>query len=439
MLDLSFIITIGLIFLAALLGAYFRSMVKDRCLENWEGFHITLEMANGKLIWGVLHLETSGMELGYETTVQDEKHIESSYLLYNSEFKDIQALYRYADSLSEERKLRRARDVERSFHPGPIARLGRGLRIFLGTATDSLNEVIGVVLGRVQKSGGRYLSTQGTTALGKLGGQVVGQAGTTYDPLLERYIGQRVVAELAEGNEVHEHVGVFKNYSTDFIEILDVQYPQRQTLTLDADGSYHSDRVAVVHRDGRLEVSNHDDWPILVVSVMTGDQEEHINAVVDTGETLELHLAQPAAAQPKLNLQVVRELDMILPRHRAVVRHRAEAGEHATLSDALIGIVFDVGLALSGDDAEQAREIRLRDELKRNPLDALASANLGRHLLQQGKLREAETFLRQALAAPYSLPDGGRRVTMELKEVERRLWVEGGHLTALPDARPPIL
>ena len=85
MLDPSFFITIGLIFLLALVGAYLRSIVRDRCLKSWDGFHITLERTDGKLIWGVMRLEPSGIELSYLDTIQDEKHIESTYLLYNSD------------------------------------------------------------------------------------------------------------------------------------------------------------------------------------------------------------------------------------------------------------------------------------------------------------------------------------------------------------------
>lgn len=152
MLDLSFFISIGLIFFVALVGAYLRSTVRDRCLKSWEGFHITLEHTDGKLVWGVLHLEPSGMELSYLDTVQDEKHIESTYLLFSSEYKNVQAIYRYADKLSDWGKKQRSRDIQRSFHPGPLRRLGRKTRNFLSTATDSLNEVMGVVLGRVRRA-----------------------------------------------------------------------------------------------------------------------------------------------------------------------------------------------------------------------------------------------------------------------------------------------
>ena len=104
---------------------------------------------------------------------------------------------------------------------------------------------MGVVLGRVQKSGSRFLTEKDTATLGKFSGQVIGQTGSMYDPLLERYIGHRVVVELAEGDEIDEHVGILKNYSGDFIEILEVQYPQRQALALKPDGTFESERLVV--------------------------------------------------------------------------------------------------------------------------------------------------------------------------------------------------
>ena len=425
MFDLSFFLSIGLIFLVALVGAYLRSTVRDRCLKSWAGFHITLERTDGKLIWGVMHLEPTGMELSYLDSVQDEKHIEATFLLYNSEYKNIQAIYRYADKLSEQSKKRRTRDIEKSFHPGPLRRFGRKTRNFLSTATDSLNEVVGVVLGRVQKSGSRFLTEKDTASLGKLSGQVIGQTGSMYDPLLERYIGRRVVFELAEGGEVHEHVGIFKDYSADFIEVLEVQYPQRQTLTLTAEGAFESDRIMVFGKGGALEISNHDSWPILVVSLKDGDRDEPINAVVDTGETIVLHPASGNLQSPHLLIQAVQELDMIRPRSRCVVRHRAESAEPEKLADLFMDIVFDVGMVFSADSVRSARETRLREELRRDPKDALAAASLGELLLQKGDLAEAEKCLQRALDNNYSLPDGGRRVRMELREIERRLHEDG--------------
>jgi len=421
MFDFSLLITIGLIFVLTLVGAYIRSRRRDRCLKAWEGFHVTVERTDGKLVWGVLKLEPTGMELAYRDTVQDEKHIESSYLLYANEYGDIQAIYRYADQLSPGDTARRARDIARAFHPSPLRRLGRSLRNFIITATDSLNEVFGIVLGRVQKTGTRYLAPEGSSAIKSLGGQVLGQVGGTYDPLLEHYIGRRVVAEVVENNEVHEHVGIFKEYSSDFIEILDVHYPQDQTIVVRTDATFESPCVCVAAINTGLQITNNDPRPILIRSLQQqGEGEKLINAVVDNGETIHLHLDLQEADQIRLHMQAVRELDMIVPRSRCLIRHSAENFQAQNAPHLIAELVFDVGRTLTGQKKQDERMAQLQEELARNPRDAVAAANLGFLLMRQDMLDEAERWLRRSLELEYSLPDGGRRVRMELREIERR-------------------
>jgi hypothetical protein len=422
MIDLSLIITIGVIFLLSLTAAYLRSKTRDRCLKSWEGFHVTLERSSGKLVWGVLHVASTGMELTYEDSVQDDRHIESSYLFFASEYGDIQALYRYVEQLSDWGKKRRARDIDASFHPGPWRRLRRSTQNFLGTATDSLNEVFGLLLGRFQKTGGRYLAADGTSSIKSLSGKVLGQVGSIYDPLLERYVGNRVVIELLEGNEVHEHVGILKNYSSDFVEVLDVRYPQPHIVDLAGGARFEGQGLVVEKRPGQLSLTNKNDWPVLVHALTLADREELINAVVDGGERIDLSVDEGAAASARLSVRVAEDLDMILPRSRCVVRHRAERYQPEELKDLIEDIVFDVGKVFSSDghSGHDNREARLRQELRDDPKNAVAAANLGFLLIQNDNLAEAEKWLRQALRFEYSLPDGGRRARMQLREIERR-------------------
>ena len=115
--DLSFFISIGLVFLLALVDAYLRSTLKDRCLKSWEGFHITVERANGKVIWGVIQVEPTGMELSDLDTVQDEKHIESTFLIYSADpgrFRPSTATLKNCRS----GEAQRGRDVEGRSIPG---------------------------------------------------------------------------------------------------------------------------------------------------------------------------------------------------------------------------------------------------------------------------------------------------------------------------------
>lgn len=415
LIDASLLFTIGLVFLVTLVGSYLRSRRKDPCLASFEDFHVTLERTDDKVIWGKLEIESTGLELFYQDDVQDEAHIESSYILYANEYENIQAIYRYADQLTPEGKQKRRRDIERSFHPGAWERSKRGLRTFVSTANDSLSEVFGLLVGRAKKPAGRYITDQGEAYLNKLGVNLIGHVGGVFDPLLERYIGQKVVVEIQEGDEVHEHVGIFKNYSPDFIEILDVQYPEPRLVDLNGCNDERKDCVRIKVEGTKMTVHNPTAQPILIHSLALGEESELFNVVVDSGESVELY-PQNVGADAVLHVRMVRELDLIVPRTLCVVRHRAERFKPELLAD----IIFDVGFLLNPHGREDKMEERLRRRLEDAPWDGLAAANLATILLKRQEFEEARRLLRQALRVRYSLPDNGRRAEMELRELDRR-------------------
>lgn len=415
MFDITFLTTLGLVFLVTLVGSYLRSVRKDPCLKSFEGFHVTLKRASGKIVWGIMELESTGMELRYRDYVQDEGHLESSYILYASEYHDIETIFRFVDELTDENKKKRMEDIDRSFHPGFVVRLGRRLRNFIGTASDSLSEIIGLMVGRAKKPAGRYIDDKGEAYLNRLGANLIGAAGGVYDPLLERYVGKKVVVEIMEDDEVHEHVGIFKNYSPDFIEVLDVQFPQRQAVKIGPDGCNGQGCMQIEVDNGTLHVQNPHQQPILLHSLLLDGEERLLNVVADAGGTVELH-PNREFEKGELRVRVIRELDMIVPRTRSLVRHRAETENQSFLPE----LIFDMGYLLKPSARSVAQEERLRAQLAENPNSALAAANLGGLLMQRNEFDEAEKWLQHALRMYRSLPDNGRRAEMQLRELRRR-------------------
>ena len=416
LIDWSLIITLTVIFLITLVGAWLRTRRKDECLKAFDGYHVTLERTDNRVIWGTLKVCTTGLEFLYKDDIQDDQHVESSYVLYGGEYDRIQAIYRYADDLSEENKKRRERDLRRWFHPSPLRYLVRKMRAFLTTASESLNEVIGILVGRLRKPAGGFITETSETYMKKFGGEIIGHVGHSQDPLLERFIGQRVVFELVEEDEVHEHVGIFKNYSADFLEFLDVHFPFKHSLALQPGCEVSTDRITAVAANGSVRVHNYCNYPILLQSLRMDDgEEELLNVVVDGDEEVKLFPGQKFQ-NASLQIKIIRELDMIVPRSRAVVRHRA--GQFKTTF--VPAIIFDLGVLVRWGDRITAREKRLRRQLERNPNNALAAANLGGLMIKQGKYGEAEKWLTYAAERRHSLPDGGRRAQMELRELERR-------------------
>jgi deoxyhypusine synthase len=54
-------------------------------------------------------------------------------------------------------------------------------------------------------------------------GELLSVVGHAFDPLLERHIGNMVVVEITTpGGTVDEYIGIFKEYSAQFLEVMDV-------------------------------------------------------------------------------------------------------------------------------------------------------------------------------------------------------------------------
>ena len=220
------VITIIFIGLSTFVGAFIKGRKKDKCLKAFRGFIITLEDVSGKRIWGRLNIEATGMELTYTQAHDDtDGHIESSYMLYKYEYGNISALIRYHDYLSEENLKRRNAELEKTYHPGWLRRSGRKITNIFKTVRDSIMEVSNVLLSQAKKTtgAGAMLKTQ-DKYVSQMKNEMIGSADTAYEPLLEKYIGHHVIAEFLHKDQLVELTGVLKDYTAEFIELLDVKY-----------------------------------------------------------------------------------------------------------------------------------------------------------------------------------------------------------------------
>ena len=410
MFDSTFLITMLIILIGVTIGGYLNGKRKDRGLAAFEGYEVTLERLDGRLVWGKMSLETTGIELQYAADVQDEQHIETSYVLYKDEFPQIQAIYRYCDEMNGEQWEQREREIERAFHPGFWQRFRRRSRNFMNLASESLSQAIGIIVGQVRPKAGRYITDASASYLGDLGKNIVGYVGTKYDPLLERYVGTQVVVEVTEGDTVYEHVGILKDYTADFLVILDVHYPNQSAFRLKGQqASLENKSLRLVREGDSLTVRNVGEDSLFLQTLTAGDQSQPINAVLDKDDELVLHLpAGVASADVELAAKVIRHLDWILPRSHALIRHKAERYDPDQ--------VFDIGFVLRLDRHAQ-EEQPLRRLLEADPDDAPSAVALGQVLFQQGKLEEAEDWFCYALSRRERLPDGGKLAERQLRYI----------------------
>ncbi|PIV64471.1 MAG: hypothetical protein COZ37_06475 [bacterium (Candidatus Ratteibacteria) CG_4_10_14_3_um_filter_41_18] len=216
-------ITIISIIVCTVLGAFIRGKLQDKCLKDFSGNTVNLEATTGKIVCGKLSVENTGLELVYTGKHKDE--VGTSYILYKYEYPTIQALVRYHNELDEDGKKKRERELKRTYHPSFLKRLKRRIQNFFKTVKDSLMDVVNLLIGRVKAATpvGGLLTSQGKYTA-QIKQELVGFVGTAFEPLLERHIGKKIILELAKGDKTFEYPGVLKDYTTEFIEIMDVDY-----------------------------------------------------------------------------------------------------------------------------------------------------------------------------------------------------------------------
>ncbi|MCP4261750.1 MAG: hypothetical protein GY774_30250 [Planctomycetes bacterium] len=228
--DMATAITIVFIILAAGLGAFIRKRSRDKCLRDFEQNMVTLEDTAGKAIWGKLRVENTGLEFVYPEKQKDnDGHEEASYILYKYEYPNIGAVIRFHDELNQPNKKAREKELKRTYHPGPWRRQKRRTLNVFRAVRDSVVEIVNLVISQAKKAtpAGKVLTSQ-DKYVSQMKQELMGSVGTSFEPLLERYIGHKVVLEMIKGDKIFEYCGVLKEYTAEFVEIMNVNYKVKE-------------------------------------------------------------------------------------------------------------------------------------------------------------------------------------------------------------------
>jgi len=230
-------ITIIFIILSALVAVVLRKIKKDKCLKDFRDDIVTLELLNGQQYRGEMKMKSSGLQFNYPELIEGEYNLKFlSFLLYKNEFPDIQAVVRYHRDLTEAGKELRKKDFQRTFQPSRWRRIRRSILNFLKIIKDAVIEIINMMTSHLSKTTpvGAAISSN-DSQVNKMKNEVYGLVETSYEPLLEEYIGERVILELKRGNDWVKYNGVLKDYTAEFIELIDVDYAPEEKGKIDAD------------------------------------------------------------------------------------------------------------------------------------------------------------------------------------------------------------
>ena len=336
-MDGSTLLTIFVVLLVATVLALVRTRRRDRCLKAFDGFPVTLVTQANDATWGTTDIRSTGLELTYpEPVVAREGHMERSTIMYKEQYVSLHALYRCPEGLTEKNLERRETLIERTQHPSLLRRVWRWLRNWMGMVRDALLQSIGMIIGVAKaKAPASGLIGRHDAQVQSISTEVVQHTGNAFDPLLERHLFSQVVVEVTvAGGEVRSYCGWLKDYTSDFIEILDAYANTSRAEPLDLD-AYDMDDARLPHQEitlthGRLGVTNNGARMFYIDRLELRDWTHPVDVVLPPGCSIGVALpptvqrrAQRSTSALKVWMGTVDRVDMLLPRQRAQVRHAA--------------------------------------------------------------------------------------------------------------------
>ncbi|MFB3430934.1 MAG: hypothetical protein ABL309_08435 [Phycisphaerales bacterium] len=320
-LDNAFWLSVGVIFMITIISAFIRRRQRDRCVKLFNDFHVTVLSAKADPIWGDLCVTSEGVEVIFDAEYLTRRGLsKTSALVYAEELNDAIALCRPFLGLNGQEMRDRERQLRRSINPNLLRRSMRWIRNAINTVSDAISRTFAMVVGRVTRTGSvgtAVRDQQGDVAA--LGKTVVGMAGNSYEPLLERHIGAPVVTRMLHpsGADPIELPGHLVEYSSRYIALYSTETGPIEEHTVDlAHPSPHA-AFSVDRDDQHMTISCTGAEPIVLAKLVGESHATDLAVALLPGTRVRLAIPENAS---KLELSITRRVDLIIPRSRGGVR-----------------------------------------------------------------------------------------------------------------------
>jgi hypothetical protein len=131
---------------------------------------------------------------------------------------------RYHDQLTKNAQKRRNATLKKTYHPNLLRRTNRKINNFIKLIKDSLIEIATTLSGRLKSTNPNNILATNEKYTNRLNQEVVNTIDASYEPLLEKYVGNIVFALVKHPETPIRVTGVLKDYTQNYIELLEVTY-----------------------------------------------------------------------------------------------------------------------------------------------------------------------------------------------------------------------
>ncbi|WP_372364567.1 hypothetical protein [Candidatus Uabimicrobium sp. HlEnr_7] len=315
-------LSILFIFLSALFGFFVKARSVDKCLKDFNYFSVTVEIDDSSIYKGAMNLYHTGMELSFRQRDDHNKNYSKySRILYETEYPKIKCVYRYQNELTDVNKAKRKKSIKKTYKPGLIRRALRKLRNILGTFRDAISQSFHLILGQLKQT----KLKQQNKHLKNIGESLVEYSGNIYDPILENFIGRHIVIETLEKKE---YFGIFKEYSKNYLQLLNVQTYETndyKIATKVPQLTANKNDVYVSRSKKNIIIKNLENFPLYVSRVGVLNDFISVDRIIEPQKKIQIPIKEvPVTEEDVITIEFMNIADVIIPRAIAFVRFCAD-------------------------------------------------------------------------------------------------------------------
>ena len=326
LIEQAFGLTILLIFVIALVSVLLNQWRKDKCLKLLHRYHGTYLDTHGRSMWGDLIVYSKGLELVFDAPYHSARGLlKTSALIYPKQLTECVAVARIADGLDRRAGNRRIKQIRRSFKPGPIRKTRRSFQNLVNTFRDAFSKALAAFIGQIAQHTQNDTVAQNQSQMQELGDDLLGATANAFEPLLERHIGQPVVAELkppgAPESQDHDRLdipGYLVDYSAKYLAIFNVEHEPLDTQQVIVDGDVSGEGFEASWKNGRFRLACTGPDLIILRSLHAKELYAEPEAVLVRGTHLSLSV--PGDTPPQIELSRTRRVDLVCSREHTTIR-----------------------------------------------------------------------------------------------------------------------
>jgi hypothetical protein len=219
---LAFWLPLILLFLSALLGAVIKRRSCDHCLKKFNEQKVLFPFQNGEWICGKLEVFAQGIELqNVGDSVLHDLSIKSR-ILHSFEVDKIPFFIRQAPDPDTRLGVLWKKERERLLHPPLRDRVKRSVLNAFNMLRDSFGQAFRAIIGTMSKDTRLGKAKDSEKRFQEMQSNLTEMVPNAWEPILEKYLGQRIAIEREIGETTFSESGILEDYSSKYLLLRDV-------------------------------------------------------------------------------------------------------------------------------------------------------------------------------------------------------------------------